>query len=218
MQPTEQKTNPFLMKQKLDSNVQYFAGIDLHKKFMQVAFLDAEGTVCYERRIECDHDIIRLEFSLFPKDTKYVMESSSVWYAMYRLLSDELKLDVTLSNPYKTRIVAESKKKTDKVDARILADLRRGNYIAPCYVPDEDTIQKKQLVRFRARMAQETTRFKNMIHGIIFQEGITIRGASFFGPFRKNLRKLNDWRIDEHLGNLEHIEAPNTPTLGSTSA
>ena len=29
---------------------------------------------------------------------------------MYRLLSDKLKLDVVLSNPYKTRITAESKK------------------------------------------------------------------------------------------------------------
>ena len=206
MQPAEQKTNPFLMKQKLDSNVWYFAGIDLHKKFMQVAFLDAEGTVCYERRIECDHDIVRQTFSFFPKDTKYVMESSSVWCAMYRLLSDELKLDVILSNPYKIRIIAESKKKTDKVDARILADLLRGNYIAPCHIPDDDTIQKKQLVRFRARMVQETTRFKNMIHGILLQNGITIKGSPFFGSFRKNLRKLDDWRINEHLGNLEHIE------------
>ena len=108
---TNKKPNPFLMKQKLDSNVQYFAGIDLHKKFMQVAFLDAEGTVCYERRIECDHDIVRQTFQFFPKDVKYVMESSSVWYAMYRLLSDELKLDVILSNPYKTRIIAEIQEK-----------------------------------------------------------------------------------------------------------
>ena len=34
-----------------------------------------------------------------PKQTKYVMESSSVWEGTYRLMTEEMKLDVTLSSP-----------------------------------------------------------------------------------------------------------------------
>ena len=49
------------------------------------------------------------------------MESSSVWYGTYRFLTDELGYkNVTLSNPYLTKAIAASKK-TDKIDARILA-------------------------------------------------------------------------------------------------
>ena len=65
------------------------------------------------------------------------MESSSIWYRIFRYMTDELGLDVILSNPYQTKAIAASKKKTDKIDARILADLYRGGYIAICHVLDK---------------------------------------------------------------------------------
>ena len=149
---------------------------------MQVAVMDKDGKVHENRRIECNPVAIKKAFSKMPKNAKYVLESSSVWYGIYRMLTDKLKLDVTLSNPYKTRLIAESKKKTDKVDAQILADLLRGDYVAACHVPDENTVKKQQLVRYRHKMVQESIRFKNMIHGILLQEGIDIPGTPFCAP------------------------------------
>ncbi len=61
---------------------------------------------------------------------------SSVRYGVYRFLIDSLNLDVVLSNPYQTRLIAESKKKTDKADAKIFAYMLRGGYITICYVED----------------------------------------------------------------------------------
>ena len=40
-------------------------------------------------------------FTKFPKNTKYLIESSSVLYGVYRHMTDVLGLDATLSNPYK---------------------------------------------------------------------------------------------------------------------
>ena len=56
-----------------------------------------------------------------------------MWEETYRYMAEDLGLDVILSNPYTTMLIAKSKKKTDKVDAAVLADMRRGNYIPPCY-------------------------------------------------------------------------------------
>ena len=203
MQVAVQKTSKPRTKTKPD----YFVGIDLHKKFMQVAIMDEDGEIVEEKKIDCDHKTVTREFTRLPENCRYVIESSSVWYGMYRLLSDKLKLDIVLSNPYKTRIIAESKKKTDKVDARILADLLRGGYISECYIPAEDVVQKRQLVKFRACMAKEATRFKNLIHGILLQEGIAIKEQSFSTKYRKELRKLKNWRIDAHLGSLAYMES-----------
>ena len=48
-----------------------------------------------------------------PIHASIVMESSSVWYDTYRFLTDELGYkNVTLSNPYLTKAIAASKKKT----------------------------------------------------------------------------------------------------------
>lgn len=102
-------------------------GIDVHKKFLQVAAVDEDGTLLLNERVDTDHASVRRFFSQFPRDrTRCVMESSSVWYGLYRYMTDTLNMDVILSNPYQTKAIAASKKKTDRVDARILADLHRG--------------------------------------------------------------------------------------------
>ena len=79
------------------------------------------------KRIDNDFEIIKREFSAFPKDAKYVLESSSVWYGVHRMLTAELGRDVVLSSPYLTRLITASKKKTDRFDAHALADMLRGD-------------------------------------------------------------------------------------------
>ena len=111
-------------------------GLDLHKKTAQVAAMDKDGTVLFNRKIPHTREAIKVDVDRLPKHAKYVIESSSVWEETYRYMAEDLGLDVILSNPYTTMLIAKSKKKTDKVDAAVLADMLRGNYIPPCYVPD----------------------------------------------------------------------------------
>ena len=77
------------------------------------------------KRIENNFGIIEQDFSAFPKNAKYVLESSSVWYGVYLKLAWDLGLDVILSNPYLTRLITKSKKKTNRFDARALTDRSR---------------------------------------------------------------------------------------------
>jgi hypothetical protein len=44
-----------------------------------------------------------------------------------------------LANPFKTRIIAEAQIKTDKVDARILADLLRGRLVSSVHIAGRET-------------------------------------------------------------------------------
>ena len=72
------------------------------------------------------------------------MKFSSVWYDTYRFFTDELKYkNVTFKSLSDKSIITSSKKKTDKIDAKILADLLRGGYIAKYYVPDKKIVQQR---------------------------------------------------------------------------
>lgn len=184
---------------------EHFVGIDLHKKFMQVALMDSGGKLLQNKRVECDLRNVEIEFSKLPAGAKYVMESSSVWYGMYRFLRDRLGLNVMLSNPLATKRIAESKKKTDKVDAEILADLLRGGYISGCYVPDDCVVKDRQLIRFRSQLIKERTKFKNGIHGILLQQGTRIQGQPFTSRYVSELRRLDDWRIEKYLGMIAFL-------------
>lgn len=176
-----------------------YVGIDLHKEFLQVEAMDNDGNVLFNERIQNTRDDIRKAFSIIPKNSKYVMESSSVWYGIFRFMRDELNLDVILSNPYHTKAIAASKKKTDKIDAHILADLLRGGYISSCYVPEKKIVESRQLVRYRTKLVQNRARTKNFIHGITLQNGIKIPGTPFSDLYIRKLLHLKDYRIDGYL-------------------
>ena len=201
----QHKTTKTIVGETPNNKPEYFVGIDLHKMFMQVAVMDSAGTILGNDRIECDINIVRKEFAKIPKNAKYVIESSSVWYGMYRFLTNDLGLDVMLSNPLTTKLIAQSKKKTDKVDARVLADLLRCGYIAGCYVPEEMTVEERQLVRYRDKTVRERTRRKNLVHSILLQNGIKIPGKPFTAGFIAELYKIDDWRIEKHIDAIKFL-------------
>ena len=91
------------------------------------------------------------------------------------------------SDPYKTRLIAESKK-TDKVDALILADMLRGGYIAECYAPEGRTADERKLVRYRRMLVKSRTREKNLIRGILLQMSVDPGAAPFSSAWLAQVR------------------------------
>ena len=114
-------------------------------------------------------------------------------------------MDVSLSNPYTTKLIAESKKKTDKVDARILADMHRGGYIVSCHVPTLQNMNNRDLVNYRHNLVRHRTGLKNSIHGILLQRSIRPDGKPFCGPWIAQVRKISDYRIDSYLDTINSI-------------
>jgi len=70
-----------------------------------------------------------------PKDSKIVLESCSCWQYVYDYLDDAEYKNLHLANPIRVRLIAESRKKTDKVDAKALANLLRVNLLPESYAP-----------------------------------------------------------------------------------
>jgi len=70
---------------------------------------------------------------------------------------EENGIDTILVNPYKTKIIAEAKIKSDKLDARILADLLRANLVYESYVPTKAFREKRNLVRHRISLVRNRT-------------------------------------------------------------
>ena len=69
-------------------------------------------------------------------------------------MRDVPESDVILANPYTTKLITESEKKTDKADVTILADMLMGGYITECHATTSKTTKKRELVRYRIRWLQ----------------------------------------------------------------
>ena len=186
-----------------DDNGRMFVGLDVHKKFTQVAIVDNDGVIEKQERIENEPGLIEA-FSERLSNAEIVLESSSTWYWLYEILSRKHK--VVLSNPVKTKAIASAKLKTDKVDALMLANLLRGGYIAECYVPSRRIMSLRELVRYRANLMRIRASVKNRVHAYLLMNNIKIDATPFTKKFVDELQKIKDVRIEGYLRIIEKLD------------
>jgi transposase len=87
---------------------------------------------------------------------------------LFEILEMELSSErIVLANPFKTRIIAEAQIKTDKVDARILADLLRGKLVPSVHIVGRETRQIKEVLRQRCFFVRQRTMLRNRIHRLL---------------------------------------------------
>ena len=182
-----------------------FVGLDLHKRYTEYAVMDIAGNVQRQGRIENTLDKMREFSESVPAKSSMVIESSSTWYWAHRLLSE--RHEVMLSNPIRNKAIASAKVKTDKIDSITLANLLRGGWAAECYVPSKETMELRELVRFRANLVRERTKLKNRIHAYLLMNNISIEARPFTKGFVEEVRKLDEPRVQSYLRLIDAVNA-----------
>jgi len=141
-----------------------YVGIDLHKRLLVACILDQDGKVLERPRIE---EVTRASLEAFcrqylqPEDQVALEVTTHVW-AVVRILARHVAR-VVASNPLATKAIAQAKVKTDKVDAHVLAQLLRLDYLPTVWAPDEALSQLRELTARRNRLVQDRTRRINRL-------------------------------------------------------
>jgi transposase len=99
--------------------------------------------------------------------TQAVLESTGNTRMIIHDTLEENGIDTVLANPYKTKIIAEVKIKSDKLDARILSDLLRTDLIYESCVSKQKDRDKRSLVRHRITLSRTKTKLVNKVHSIL---------------------------------------------------
>jgi transposase len=142
-----------------------YIGMDVHREFAQLAVAE-DGLVRDEGRIGVTPEALRQWAAGLRADDQVALEATGNSDAIANLLMP-LVGRVVVSNPSKTRAIAEAKVKTDKVDARILAQLLAADFLSPVWLPDERTRSLRRQVMRRAHVVRQRTRIKNQVHAIL---------------------------------------------------
>jgi transposase len=96
------------------------------------------------------------------------MEACWNWGWLYDLLGEVPQVEeVILAHPYKTRLIAEAQIKNDRIDARVLARLLRGDLVAQSHAPCAATRARKHLLRQRLFWVRLRTMLRNRTHAIL---------------------------------------------------
>jgi transposase len=140
-------------------------GLDVRRDFAQIAVWE-EGLVRQAGQIATTPEALRgFADSLLPSD-EVAIEATCNTHAIAKLLSSRVAR-VVISNPMKTRAIAEAKVKTDKVDAEVLCQLLAADYLPGVWMADEDTQALRRQVARRAHIVRQRTRLKNQVQSIL---------------------------------------------------
>src|SRR5690348_4115557 len=170
--------------------------MDVHREFAQLAVLE-DGVVRDDGKIGVTPEALRAWADGLRADGQVALEATGNSDAIANLLTP-LVGRVVVSNPSKTRAIAEAKVKTDKVDARILAQLLAAEFLPPVWLPDERTRGLRRQVMRRAHIVRQRTRIKNQVHAILARNLAPTRPVSdLFGRTGRHWLSRQPLPVDE---------------------
>src|SRR5215204_859125 len=140
-------------------------GLDVHREFAQVAIWE-DGLIWQAGRIQTTPEALRDFADSLCATDEVALEATGNTHAIARLLERHVGR-VVVSNPQKTRAIAEAKVKTDKVDAAVLAGLLAADYLPSVWLPDDQTHALRRQVTRRAHIVRQRTRLKNQVQSIL---------------------------------------------------
>lgn len=193
-------------------------GLDVHRSFAQVAILD-EGKIVESLRIEMEHDAVVAFGRGLRADDEVVLEATGNAAAVVRLLSPFVAR-VVIANPMQVKAIAHARVKTDKVDAKILAQLHAAGFLPEVWSADDATLHLRRLVSERAAAVRSIRRLKSRVQAVLHANLIPKYAGHLFGkggrkwlskaPLPKTERELLARHLDEldwMNGKLETLDA-----------
>jgi transposase len=90
-----------------------------------------------------------------------------------------------VADPQMVKAISAAKKKTDRIDARKLADLLRCNLLPECYMAPTEIRELRRLLRYRNLVVSMAVRMQNKTAGLLMEVGAEydkkrLRGKTYF--------------------------------------
>jgi len=128
--------------------------------------------------------------NVVPEGMGMAIEASTSGIFVYEYL-DGRGREVHLAYPVYVKPFAKKHVKTDKVDAKVLAQLLRMDYLPESYVPEKEIRDLRTIVRHRASLVRSRPSLKNRVHALLAIEAVQPPKVSdLFG--RKGLEFLKE--------------------------
>jgi transposase len=150
-----------------------YVGIDWAYGRAAYCAMGEGGEIKGEGLISADEDGLAKLVLKLGKEAKAAVEmmSGAVW------VRDRLQVagwEVQVAHARKVRDVAPLACKTDKVDARVLAELRRRDLVPELWLPSAEDRALRERLRRRAHLVKTRTAARNRIFGLLTQFGLRL--------------------------------------------
>ena len=134
-------------------------GLDVHRDFCEVAIWE-QGKLRSAGRIDTRPEALAAFAATLGPDDEVALEATSGARRVAEILRPQVGR-VVIANTHRLAAISESKKKTDRNDARTLAQLLAAGVLEGSWLPDEQTSALRRRVSRRHNVVVARTRAKN---------------------------------------------------------
>ena len=190
-----------------------YIGMDVHQATISVAVMDSAGKLILESVLETKAATI-LQFVAGLRGSLLVTfeeGTSAAW--LYDLLKPHVA-NVLVCDPRKNALLKDGSK-SDRIDARKLAELLRGNHLSPIYHGENGVRTLKELARSYLTITKDLTRVMSRIKAVYRSWAIPCAGPAVYRP-----RHRAEWlaKIENREFACEPSGLPATGCVGAFAA
>src|SRR5215470_11656909 len=161
------------------TNTKYI-GMDVHKESISIAVMNPAGKFVMECVIETKGSMLLQFIDGLRGDVRITFEEGT-WAAwLYDLLKPHVS-EIVVCNPRKNALLKDGSK-SDRIDARKLADLLRGGFLRPVYHGENGIRTLKELTRSYLTISKDLTRVMNRLKALYRCWAIPCAGTSVYAP------------------------------------
>jgi transposase len=190
-----------------------YIGLDVHKRVIEACAIDEKGHVVLRERFTLTRErLTKFAQEKLSRDDHVALEATTNTWAVVNVLKPFVA-EAVVSNPLATKAIASAKVKTDKVDALVLAQLLRLDYLPRVWEPDEQTQEMRRLCSRRSSLVADRTTIKNRIHSVLAMRLLAPPVLKLFSAaglaWLRHLELDAEGRflVDSDLRLLGHVEA-----------
>jgi transposase len=148
--------------------VMYYAGIDAHSKSSTICVVDKQGKKLGGGTVVTSAEGLRCGLSRWlGQGVVAAVESSGITPWVCDLLKQLKVTKVVVVNPNRVRLIAESRKKNDRVDAATLAELLRLGALPEVHLPTPAARQQRAELQVRRRLIRQRTALGNQVRALL---------------------------------------------------
>src|SRR5246500_1743355 len=179
-----------------------YIGLDVHQATISVAVMDSQGKLIMESILETKASTI-LEFLAGLRGTLWLTFEEGTWAAwLYDLLKPHVA-KLVVCNPRKNALLKQGNK-SDKIDARQLADRLRLNDLKSVYHGENGIRMLRELARSYLTVVKDLSRVMNRLKALYRSWAIPCAGRDVYytrhrSQWLEKIREAGPRRRAEHL-------------------
>jgi len=187
-----------------------YIGLDIHRQYTMAAGVNAQQAVVLSPQKIPNHGFLNWAQQHLSSNDRVALETTSNAWHFYDQI-ESLVGKAVVANAHKIKLISNSRVKTDKHDALVLAKLLAANLLPEVWVPPAHVRELRGLMTHRQHQIRERTTAKNRLHSVLHRHNINPPEGDPFSEANRvwwealPLSPVEKLRVRHDLAHIQHL-------------